>query len=51
LYPWCGFCILFWFGTNALLDTKLVVFLLVALLLSAYERLVVRTGSAIGESA
>jgi len=47
LYPWCGFCILFWFGTNALLDTKLVVFLLVALVLSGYERLAVRTGSAI----
>ena len=48
LYPWCGFCILFWFGTNALLDTKLVVFLLVALVLSAYERLFVCSGSAIG---
>jgi hypothetical protein len=47
LYPWCGFCVLFWFGTNALLDTKLFVFLLVALVLSAYERLVVCTGPAI----
>lgn len=45
LYPWCGFCILFWFGTNALLDTKLVVFLLVALVLSGYERLFVCNGS------
>ncbi|MGD0929722.1 MAG: hypothetical protein ABR902_03635 [Candidatus Korobacteraceae bacterium] len=45
LYPWCGFCILFWFGTNALLDTKLVVFLLVALVLSGYEHLLVRTVS------
>jgi len=39
LYPWCGFCILFWFGTNALLDTKLIVFLMVALVLAGYERL------------
>jgi len=48
LYPWCGFCILFWFGTNALLDTKLVVFLLVALVLSAYERLTVCAASTMG---
>jgi hypothetical protein len=42
LYPWCGFCVLFWFGTNALLDTKIVVFLLLTILLSAYERLLVK---------
>ncbi|WP_272989097.1 oligosaccharide repeat unit polymerase [Spongiibacter tropicus] len=27
VYPWVAFCLLFWFGTNYLLDTKFVVFL------------------------
>ena len=27
LYPWFGFCLVFWFGTNYLLDTKLFVLL------------------------
>ncbi len=48
LYPWCGFCVLFWFGANSLLATELVVFLLLALVLSGYERLVVSTGSRAG---
>ena len=48
LYPWCGFCVLFWFGANSLLATELVVFLLLALVLSGYERLVVSTGSGAG---
>lgn len=39
LYPWVTFCILFWFGTNYLLDNKFVVLVVVALLLSLYERL------------
>ena len=39
LYPWFAFCVLFWFGTNFLLDTKGVVLLLTGLGLTAYERL------------
>jgi hypothetical protein len=30
LYPWFGFCLIFWFGTNYLLDTKLFVLLITA---------------------
>jgi hypothetical protein len=42
LYPWCAFCVLFWFGTNYLLDPRAVVLLLVATALSLYEWLFVR---------
>jgi hypothetical protein len=42
LYPWCAFCILFWFGTNYLLDPKAVVLLLDVIVLGLYERLFVR---------
>lgn len=41
-YPWCAFCILFWFGTNLLLDTRGAVMVIVALVLSGYEFVVVR---------
>jgi hypothetical protein len=37
LYPWFAFCVLFWFGTNYLTDTKLVVLLVVGIALGAYE--------------
>lgn len=39
LYPWCAFCILYWFGTNYLLDPKVVDLVLVAIALSIYESL------------
>jgi hypothetical protein len=39
LYPWFAFCVLFWFGTNFLLDTKAVVLLLTGFGLTCYERL------------
>ncbi len=39
LYPWCGFCILFWFGTNFFFDTKMVVLALTSVVLGGYERL------------
>jgi hypothetical protein len=42
LYPWCAFCVLFWFGTNYLLDPRAVVLLLVAAALGLYEMLFVR---------
>ncbi|MFZ0296936.1 MAG: hypothetical protein WAM13_01175 [Candidatus Sulfotelmatobacter sp.] len=42
LYPWCAFCILFWFGTNYLLDPRAVVLLLVAISLGLYELIFVR---------
>jgi hypothetical protein len=38
LYPWFGFCILFWFGTNYLLDSPIEPLLLGAFLIFAYER-------------
>ena len=41
LYPWCAFCVLFWFGTNYLLDPRAIVLLLVATALSLYELLFV----------
>jgi len=41
LYPWCAFCVLFWFGTNYLLDPRAIVLLLVAIALSLYELLFV----------
>jgi hypothetical protein len=41
LYPWCAFCVLFWFGTNYLLDPRAVVLLLVATALGLYELLFV----------
>jgi len=43
LYPWFAFCILFWFGTNYLLDTKAVVLLGDAIALRLYESLLMRT--------
>jgi hypothetical protein len=33
LYPWFGFCLIFWFGTNYLLDTKLFVLLVTAIVI------------------
>jgi hypothetical protein len=41
LYPWCAFCVLFWSGTNYLLDPRAVVLLLVAIALGLYEFLFV----------
>ena len=37
LYPWFAFCILFWFGTNYLLDTKVVVLFVDAVFLGIFE--------------
>ncbi len=34
VYPWMAFCLLFWFGTNYIFDTKFVVFLITALCFS-----------------
>jgi hypothetical protein len=54
LYPWCAFCILFWFGTNLLFDTKCAMLVIVALMLSGYdfvmarERVILFEGSASG---
>ena len=42
LYPWCAFCVLFWFGVNYLLDTQPVILLIDAIFLSFYELLFVR---------
>jgi hypothetical protein len=37
LYPWTGFCILFWFGTNAIGDNKTLMFFAVVSLIYCYE--------------
>ena len=37
LYPWCAFCILFWFGFNLLLWTQCSVLVIDAIALSGYE--------------
>jgi hypothetical protein len=37
LYPWFGFCILFWSGNNYLVDNKLLVLVLDAAALSLYK--------------
>lgn len=37
LYPWFGFCILFWSGNNYLVDNKLLVLVLDAVALSIYK--------------
>ena len=42
LYPFFGFCILFWFGTNLLLDSSLVPFLKYSIYLFLYEKLLLR---------
>jgi hypothetical protein len=47
LYPWCAFCILFWFGTNYLLDPRAVVLFLVAIALGLYELMAFRTSSSV----
>ena len=38
-YPWTGFCILFWIGSNLILDSPIEVILATAILLSIYEAL------------
>ena len=42
LYPWFGFCILFWLGTNVLLSTMCVVLAIDALALVGYEWFLLR---------
>ena len=44
LYPFFGFCVLFWLGTNYLLDQPAEVLLSIAVLLSIYESVFVRFG-------
>jgi len=46
LYPWFGFCILYWFGTNYLLDSPVEPILLAVVLLGLYERVFVSGWSA-----
>lgn len=41
LYPYFGYCVLLWFSTNGLFDQDLVVLILDAILLAAYEFLLV----------
>lgn len=41
-YPWIAFCILFWFGTNNIVENKVLVLILAAAILSVYEKTVRR---------
>jgi hypothetical protein len=49
LYPWCAFCILFWFGTNLLLDTPSAMLVIVALVLSGYDFMMAGEGTMVFE--
>jgi hypothetical protein len=42
LYPYCAYCILFWFSTNGLFDQDIVALIIDALALAVYEFLFVR---------
>jgi len=42
LYPYCAYCILFWFSTNGLFDQDIVALVIDAMLLAAYESLFLR---------
>jgi hypothetical protein len=42
LYPYFGFCVLFWFGVNLLLASDQAVILVVAILLAGYELILVK---------
>jgi len=50
LYPWCAFCILFWHGTNVLLDAKFVILLLVGGCMALYEKLTTRSRRHLAQS-
>jgi hypothetical protein len=41
LYPWLAFSVLFWFGTNNIVENKGFVLILEALMLVSYERLLI----------
>ncbi len=49
LYPWCGFCVLFWFGYNYLLDTQAIVLIIEAILLVAYESVFIHPSKSVRE--
>lgn len=49
LYPWCAFCILFWFGTNFLLDPLAVDLSAAAIMLSLYETLCSRSRTEVSQ--
>lgn len=38
VYPWIAFCVLFWLGTNFLLDTKFFVILIIGMLIHGLDR-------------
>lgn len=42
LYPWCAYCVLFWFGANYMLDPKLFDLLIDVIGLGLYEYLLAR---------
>jgi hypothetical protein len=44
LYPFFGFCVLFWFGTNLLLDSALIPILKYGIILFFYEKLLIKVG-------
>jgi len=48
LYPWFGFCILYWFGTNYLLDSPIEPILLGTGFVAIYEHTFIRLRTAAG---
>jgi hypothetical protein len=42
VYPWLAFSLFFWFGTNFVVDTRIVALLLCTILLLTYEKIVLR---------
>jgi hypothetical protein len=47
MYPWFGFSALLWFATNNIVESKVMIFILIAGILSVYERIFcIRTISA-----
>lgn len=44
IYPFAGFCVLFWFGTNLFLDSSIIPFIRYAVLLFVYELLFLKRG-------
>lgn len=47
LYPYCAYCILFWFSTNNLFDQDIVALIIDVILLGAYEFLFAREADAL----
>jgi hypothetical protein len=50
LYPYCAYCILFWFATNSLFDNDFAALLIDVALISGFERLFLRSTQIVGSA-